>query len=266
MTRHSCGGGNPCRLQRDVGTIPLVLHRVVRGASDVFEDVAEETLASIVHFIANGWITFDSGAGLRLTDSWNWLLTFDDGYSSDFEVAFPVLQNAGVKAVFFLITEKVGTSGHLSWAQVREMRRYGMEFGSHGLTHSRMTMLACRDARKELTRSRLDIEDRLGEQIRVFSFPYGYYSAALVQLALEAGYSSCCTSDHGTVKLPARVIPRNSINKAMRWPAILRTLDPSPLVRLGWTVEDWSKKNIKRVAGDRTYRALREAFTWNRKR
>ena len=241
-------------------TVPLVLHRVVKSSPNAFEDIDEKTFISIVRHVAEGWAVFDDSVGHRAGLSRNWLLTFDDGHSSDYEIVFPALQDAGIRAVFFLITGRVGAPGYLSWEQVREMRRHGMEFGSHGATHAKMTALARNEAWEELTRSRRDIEDRMGEPTRVFSFPYGHYNAEIMRLAIESGYTACCISDHGTVKLPAQVIPRNSINGVMGWPTILRTLDPSPLVRLGWAMEDWTKRNVKRMAGDGFYKILRGAF------
>jgi peptidoglycan/xylan/chitin deacetylase (PgdA/CDA1 family) len=139
-----------------------------------------------------------------------------------------------------------------------------MEFGSHGATHASMIALDREQALNELTRSRLHIEDHLGEAVTAFSFPYGYYNSNLIKLTATAGYTACCLSDHGTVRLPARVIPRNSINSAMRWPAILKTLEPSPLVHASWIVEDWTKKLVKRVLSDRTYQSLRGAIGKNK--
>lgn len=244
-------------------TVPLVLHRVVKSSPQVFEDIDEETFLAIVRHVREGWVSFEYNAGHRAGISRNWLLTFDDGYSSDYEIVFPTLRDAGMRAVFFLITERVGSPGHVSWEHVREMRRHGMEFGSHGLTHAKMTTLDKRQALDELTCSRQTIEDHLGEAVTAFSFPYGYYDADLIKLAASAGYTACCISDHGTVKLPAEIIPRNSINSSMRWPAVLRTLEPSPFDHLNWVIEDCTKKYAKRVLGDEAYQSLRRLVSRN---
>ena len=256
--------GNMDQYQPSPITVPLVLHRVVKSSPNVFEDIDEKTFLSIVGHIREGWVVFGEGVGYRAGISRNWLLTFDDGYSSDYEIVFPALRDAGMRAVFFLITERVGSPGHLSWEQVREMCRHGMEFGSHGLTHAKMTTLDKRQALEELTCSRQTIEDHLGQAVTAFSFPYGYYDADLIKLAASAGYTACCTSDHGTVKLPIHSIPRNSINSAMRWPAVLRTLEPSPFVCLRWMMEDGTKKHVKRVLSDVTYQSFRRLVSRDR--
>lgn len=257
MARIISPHNNTTQYQASPITVPLVLHRVVKTSSNVFEDIDLKTFNSIVSHIAKGWVTFEDIACQRTGLSRNWLLTFDDGHSSDYEIVFPTLQDAGIKAVFYLITGRVGFPGYLSWEQVREMRRHGMEFGSHGLNHSKMTSLNKVQALNELTRSRLDIEDHLGEAVTTFAFPYGDYNTDLIRLTASAGYAACCISDHGTVKLSAQLIPRNSINSAMRWPEILRTLEPSPFVCFRWTIEDWLKKRVKRLLSDGAYQFLR---------
>jgi poly-beta-1,6-N-acetyl-D-glucosamine N-deacetylase len=53
------------------------------------------------------------------------LITFDDGFSSSFEVADPILARYGWNAAIYVITGAVGTPGKLSWAQLRQMQATG---------------------------------------------------------------------------------------------------------------------------------------------
>ena len=62
------------------------------------------------------------------------LLTFDDGYESNYTLAFPILQEYGAKAAISLITARIDGEkpGFLSWEQCREMAASGLiEFASH---------------------------------------------------------------------------------------------------------------------------------------
>ncbi len=91
------------------------------------------------------------------------LLTFDDGYASNYTLAFPVLKEYGAKATVSLITERIdsGKDGFLSWEQCREMARSGLvEFASH--THD----LHIRD--EVLGIDRMEGETREAYEARVF--------------------------------------------------------------------------------------------------
>jgi len=75
------------------------------------------------------------------------VITFDDGYRSVYEEAFPVLERYGMCATVFLtVGEQTSTeparrlpSLHgrpmLSWREIREMRSAAITFGAHTLTH-----------------------------------------------------------------------------------------------------------------------------------
>ena len=62
------------------------------------------------------------------------LITFDDGYESNYRLAFPILKEFGDKAAIALVTKSVdqGEPGFLTWDMCREMEASGLvEFGSH---------------------------------------------------------------------------------------------------------------------------------------
>jgi len=65
------------------------------------------------------------------------MFTFDDGTADHYSVLYPILQSKGVKATFYLITDRVGTEGYLTWSQINEMIASGhVNIGSHYQTHS----------------------------------------------------------------------------------------------------------------------------------
>ena len=66
------------------------------------------------------------------------MITFDDGYESNYTLAYPVLRETGVKATISLITSHMrdgfgnGLPTSLTWDQIREMYDSGyVDFGSH---------------------------------------------------------------------------------------------------------------------------------------
>lgn len=129
------------------------------------------------------------------------LLTFDDGYASLAEHAYPILADLGFTATTFLITDYVGKTNdwdvrytwnrlpHLSWPAIERWRARGFDFGSHGATHRRLTWLADTDVSAELSRSRETLASRIGpDSARAIAYPFGAVDARVAGLARAAGY------------------------------------------------------------------------------
>src|SRR5580765_1097142 len=118
----------------------------------------------------------------RLSDAWTpyeegerparsaVVLTFDDGRAADYDVAFPILLAAGVRAEFFINTARVGQPGYLTWARIAEMHRAGMSFQSHAHDHVALPVLSARLLRNELRTAKRLIEDFLGRGVDSSSF------------------------------------------------------------------------------------------------
>lgn len=117
------------------------------------------------------------------------LLTFDDGYASNYLLAFPVLKEYGAKATISLITRRIDDAkpGFLSWEQCREMAESGLvEFASHtndfhirdevlGIDRMEGETQAEYDARvfPDLETSIARIESELGQTPTAFTYPLG---------------------------------------------------------------------------------------------
>lgn len=127
-------------------------------------------------------------AGTKLPDN-PVVLTFDDGYRSFYENAFPLLKKYHLKATEFVITRGVGALAYLTWDQIVEMDRSGLvEIGAHTEHHPSLTGISAASAIEEIKGSKLDLESRLGKKIEFFAYPYGDFNDSVVADVRNAGY------------------------------------------------------------------------------
>lgn len=141
------------------------------------------------------------------------IITFDDGRRDFYTHAFPVLQEHSLPATVFLPTEYVGVSRRsfkkiecLTWSEVRDIRKAGIRFGSHGVTHAGLGEVPRVEVMRELGVSKAEIERQAGETVSAFSYPHDFpqddaaFPKEFRELLSKAGYACCVTSDLGRVK------------------------------------------------------------------
>lgn len=139
-------------------------------------------------------------------------LTFDDGLTSAYEIAYPLLLDAGIQADFFVNTACIGKPGFLSWNQILEMQGAGMSFQSHGHEHVYLTRLPASDLEGQLRDSKRILENRLGRPVVFLSVPYGELDARVIHAARYLGYRAVCSSWSWPARPGASVVGRVNVN------------------------------------------------------
>jgi peptidoglycan/xylan/chitin deacetylase (PgdA/CDA1 family) len=124
-------------------------------------------------------------------------ITFDDGKASDYNIAFPVLKRLGLTGTFFVVTQRVGQPGYVTWAQLKEMAVHGMSIQSHSLTHPFLSQCHPTQVSDEFARSKAVIEDKLERPVTCFALPGGDWNSVHRAIAETCGYRAVCTSDPG---------------------------------------------------------------------
>jgi peptidoglycan/xylan/chitin deacetylase (PgdA/CDA1 family) len=138
-------------------------------------------------------------------------LVFDDGYENIYATAFPILQEYSFTATVFLITGYCGRHNDwpgnspgierqplLSWPEIKEMRRFGLDFGAHTVTHPDLTNLPRQQAEREIAESKAEIEAQLGNEIELFAYPYGKHDAKVKEL-VQMHFHGACGTELGEV-------------------------------------------------------------------
>lgn len=145
-----------------------------------------------------GWLCRGSSFPER-----SFVITFDDGYRSVYDEAFPILQRLGFSATVFL---SVGQNSEradstrlpsmcerlmLSWREIKEMHQSGIEFGGHTLTHPDLTRLPAELLEAEVIGGRRVIEDALGSKVDTFAYPLGRYNERCRKLVSRHFVCAC---------------------------------------------------------------------------
>ncbi len=135
-------------------------------------------------------------------------ITFDDGFASNRDFAWPVLRRMGFPSDTFVVTERLAqlntwdgpenaTWPLLSRENLTENEGGLMAFHSHSATHPELTMIADDGAgvKRELAR---DGKDRCGLHLGDgFAYPFGNWNWQIVDEVRAAGYRWACTCLEG---------------------------------------------------------------------
>ena len=166
------------------------------------------------------------------------VLTFDDGYADNYTTLLPMLEERGMKAVVFMVTNDIGRPGYLTWDQLRDMEKRGIELGSHTANHQPLTTLDAQMRTDELKLSKLLMEWNGLKTVFAFSYPNGAYDEELPKLLQENEYLAAVTGEAGlnTMKTDPYLLHRINIPhpRLGLWEFKARLLKGEVLAKLGW--------------------------------
>ncbi|SDM83097.1 biofilm PGA synthesis lipoprotein PgaB [Paenibacillus sp. yr247] len=169
------------------------------------------------------------------------VITFDDGYRSFYEKAYPLLKKQGFPATNFVIVSYIDSDypslPFLTWKQMKEMKKDGFSFYSHtynlhqkksGDSMNPVPMLTNRiylaqqnrleteEERKQrvgedLLTAEWMLKTQLSNQLSMLCFPFGYYNQTTIDDAQELGIRYFFTTKEGINSGDSREIYRLNV-------------------------------------------------------
>jgi len=147
------------------------------------------------------------------------VITFDDGWKSQYEVAWPILKKLGYPLTLFIYTEGVrgnllGGGEAITWEQLADMRNDGVDIQAHSATHQDLreghTIMVPepggKRTKKKLTGAEYEqwlqnevvgckqlLEQKLAIKTNCFAVPFGNYNQHVKDIARNAGYEAMFT-------------------------------------------------------------------------
>lgn len=159
----------------------------------------------MAYLVANGYSTIDLyDLSMAITGKLQLppkpvIITLDDGYVDNYQNAFPVLREFGLRATFFVVTEFIdkGYAGYMNWAMIEEMAAAGMRIESHSKTHPDLRGQAHDYLIWQILGSQETLAAHIGYPPRYFSYPSGQYDEATIEVLKVLHFWGAVTTHSG---------------------------------------------------------------------
>jgi len=188
------------------------------------------------------------------------VLSFDDGHTSTYDIALPILIAHNCPAIHFLSAGWIGRrDGFMGWEQVRELHRLGHQIESHSWSHPFLTDCGDDELEHELTRSKEAIEDRIGAEVSAVSMPGGRWDMRVIRACALAGYQRVYVSDpffRTRIVDGVEVVGRLMVSRTMTAQGVRRWVSRGHRTFGAEWLRRRSKDMVRNALGDSVYHIL----------
>ena len=166
------------------------------------------------------------------------LLTIDDGFSSFYENAWPILKEKKIPFIIFINTETVGSRGYMNWTQIKEISQFDfVHIGNHSHSHEYLVDWSDDEIEKDLKTSIKLFKEKLNHETKFFAYPFGEYKKSYKEIVKKLGFEYAFGQHSGVMdKTKDKFeLPRFPINEKYgeekRFKSILQTI-PFPYLKI----------------------------------
>lgn len=202
---HSRGGGVQTG-QPGNHAVPILMYHVIAapppGAPFPGLYVTPTEFAAQMQALKRaGWtaVTMDEVAdywrrGVSLPPGKPIVLSFDNGYHSQYSQALPVLRRLGWVGVENIqLTGLPPSQGGLSESEVRGLIAAGWELDTQGTSHADLIALSTAALHEQVAVTRTILRNRYHVAVNWFCYPSGHYDATVIAAVRAAGYAGSTT-------------------------------------------------------------------------
>ena len=155
------------------------------------------------------------------------VITFDDGYASYMEYAFPLFREYGFHSTINVIGSLAGTYLHdggnrpmLAWDEYRYLLQSGRvdigchSYGLHSAAHKGVMGVSGEMLSQDLRTFREVLRRETGRSTDILAWPFGLYDATRIAIARKEGFRYLLTSREASFAVSGDVseIPRRNID------------------------------------------------------
>ncbi|MES2023746.1 MAG: polysaccharide deacetylase family protein [Patescibacteria group bacterium] len=115
------------------------------------------------------------------------ILTFDDGWKTQYTYAVPVLEKYHFTATFFIVTKTIG-GAFMNWDNLKDLVAKGFDIESHTQTHPFLTKVSSDKLKDEVTLSKKTLEEKLGIKVTTIAYPNYLQNQTVRDAVKTAGY------------------------------------------------------------------------------
>ena len=157
------------------------------------------------------------------------VITIDDGWSSVYTDAYPILKEFRYPFTIFLYTKYIDVKGRsMSLAMIKEMQKNGATIGNHSMSHPYPATVKSQQQKgpksfaayleREMGESKTFLEKAFGQKVNTYCYPGGFHTEEMFVIGQQHQY------DHMFTVLPGK-IKRDTDDRALPRYVVLGTYD-----------------------------------------